>query len=104
MKWKKVGKTTRPFRYDLNQTPYDYTVEVRNRFKGLDLLDRVPDKLWTDVHDIIQETGIKTIPMEKKCKKAKWLSGEALQIAVKRREVKSKGEKGTYTHLNSEFQ
>ena len=90
---KKEGKTTRPFRYDLNQTPYDYTVEVRNRFKGLDLIDRVPDELWTEVHDIVQETGIKTTPMENKCKKAKWLSKEALQIAVKRREVKSKGEK-----------
>ena len=82
-----------PLRYDLNQIPYDYTVEVRNRFKGLDLIDRVPDELWMEVRDIIQETGIKTISMEKKCKKAKWLSGEALQIAVKRREVKSKGEK-----------
>ena len=89
----KVGKTTRPFRYDLNQIPYDYTVEVRNRFKRLDLIDRMPDELWMEVHDIVQETGIKTIPMEKKCKKAKWLSGEALPIAVKRREVKSKGEK-----------
>ena len=89
---KKVGKTARPFRYDLNQFPYDYTVEVRNRFKGLDLIDRVPDELWNEVHDIVQETGIKTIPMEQKCKKAKWLSGEALQIAVKRREVKSQGE------------
>ena len=88
---KKVGKTARPFRYNLNQIPYDYTVEVRNRFKGLDLIDRVPDELWTKVHDIVQETGIKTIPMEKKCKKAKWLSGEALQIAMKRREAKSKG-------------
>ena len=87
---KKVGKTTRPLRYDLNQIPYDYTVEVRNRFKGLDLIDRVPDELWNEVCDIVQETGIKTIPMEKKCKKAKWLSGEALQIAVKRREVKGK--------------
>ena len=87
---KKVGKTTRPFRYDLNQIPYDYTVEVRNRFKALDLIDRVPYELWTEVHDIVQETGIKTIPMEKKCKKAKWLSEEALQIAVKRREVKAK--------------
>ena len=85
---KKVGKTARPFRYDLNQIPYDYTVEVRNRFKGLDMIDRVPDELWTDIHDIVQETGIKTIPMEMKCKKAKWLSGEALQIAVKRREVR----------------
>ena len=88
---KKVGKITRPFRYDLNQIPYDYTVEVRNRFKGLDMIDRVPDELWNEVCDIVQETGIKTIPMEKKCKKAKLLSGEALQIAVKRREVKSKG-------------
>ena len=101
---KKVGKTTRPFRYDLNQIPYDYTVEVRNRFKGLDLIDRVPDELWTEVRDIVQETGIKIIPMEKKCKKAKWLSGEALQIAVKRREGKSKGEKERYKHLNAEFQ
>ena len=83
---KKVGKTTRPFSYDLNQIPYDYTMEVRNRFKGLDLIDRVHDELWNEVHDIVQETGIKTIPMEKKCKKAKWLSGEALQIAVKRSE------------------
>ena len=89
---KKVGKTTRPFRYDLNQTPYGYTVEVRNRFKGLALIDRVPDEVWNEVRDIVQETGIKTIPMEKKSKKAKWLSGEALQIAVKRREGKSKGE------------
>ena len=87
---KKVGKTTRPFRYDLNQIPYDYTVEVRNRFKGLDLIDRVPDKLWMEIHDIVEETGIKKIPMEKKCKKAKWLSGEALQIAVNRREAKEK--------------
>ena len=74
MKLNKVGKTTRPFRYDLNQTPYDYTVEVRNRFKGLDLIDRAPDELWMEFHDIVQETKIKTIPMEKKCKKAKWLS------------------------------
>ena len=101
---KKIGKTTRPFRYDLNQIPYDYTVEVRHRFKGLDLIDRVPDELWTEVCDIVQETGIKTIPMEKKCKKAKWLSGEALQISVKRREAKSKGEKERYKHLNAEFQ
>ena len=90
---KKVGKTTRPFPYDLNQIPYDYRVEVRNRFKGLDLIDRVPDEIWTEVHDIVQETGIKTIPMEKKCKKEKWLSEEALQIAVQRRGAKSKGEK-----------
>ena len=98
-----MGKITRPFRYDLNQIPYNYTVEVRNRFKGLDLKDRVPDELWTEVRDIVQETGIKTIPMEKKCKKATWLSGEALQIAVKRREAKSKGEKERYKHLNAEF-
>ena len=101
---KKVGKTTRPFRYELNQMPYDYTVEVRNRFKGLDLIDREPDELWTEVLDIVQGTRIKTIPMEKKCKKAKWLSEEALPIAVKRREVKSKGEKERYSHLNAEFQ
>ena len=101
---KKVGKTTRPFRYDLNQIPYNYAVEVRNRFKGLDLINRVPDELWTEVGDTVQETGIKTIPVEKKCKKAKWLSGEALQIAVKRREAKSKGEKEKYKHLNAEFQ
>ena len=100
LKLKKVGKTTRPFRYDLNQIPYDYTVEVRNRFKGLDLVDRVPDELWNEVRDIVQETGIKIIPMEKKCKKAKWLSEEALQIAVKRKEV----EKERYKHLNTEFQ
>ena len=101
---KKVGKTIRPFRYDLNQIPYNYTVEVGNRFKGLDLTDRVPDELWTEVRDIVQETAIKTIPMEKKCKKAKWLSEDALQIAVKRREAKSKGEKERYKHLNAEFQ
>ena len=87
---KKVGKTTRPFRYGLNQIPYDYTVEVRNRFKGLDLIDGVSDELWTEVCDMVQETGLKSIPMEKKCKKAKWLSEKALQTAVKRREVKSK--------------
>ena len=99
-----MGKIIRQFTYDLNQIPYDYTVEARNRFKGLDLIDRVPDELWIEVHDIVQETGIKTIPMEKKCKKAKWLSGEALQIAVKRKEAKSKGEKERYKHLNAEFQ
>ena len=87
---KKVEKTTRPFRYGPNQIPYDYTVEVRNRFKGLDLIDRVPDELWMEVRDIVQETGIKTIPKKKKCKTEKWLSEEALQIAVKRREMKSK--------------
>ena len=99
-----MGKTTRPFRYDLNKIAYDYTVEVRHRFKGLDVTDRVPDELWTEVSDNVQETGIKTIPTEKKCKKAKWLSGEALQIAVKRREAKGKGEKERYKHLNAEFQ
>ena len=101
---KKVGKTTGPFRYDLNQIPYNYTVEVMNRFKGLDLVNRVPDELWNEVLDIVQETGIKTISMEKKCKKAKWLSGEALQIAVERREAKYKGEKERYKHLKAEFQ
>ena len=101
---KKVGKTTRPFMYDLNQIPYDYTVEVINRFKGLDLIDRVPEELWAEVHDIVQETVIKTIPKKRKCKKAKWLSEEALQIAVKRTEMKGKGEKERYTHLNAEFQ
>ena len=101
---KKVGKTTRPFRYDLNQIPYNYTVEVRNRFKGLDLIDRLPDELWTEVRGIVQETEIKTIPMEKKCKKARWPSGEALQIAVKRREEKSKGEKEIYIHFNGDLQ
>ena len=87
---KKVEKTTRPFKYDLNQIPYDYRVEVRNRFKGLDLIDRVPEERWMEVHDIVQETGIKTIPKKKKCKKAKWLSEKALQIAVERREAKRK--------------
>ena len=104
LKLKKVGKTTRPFRYDLHQIPYDYTVEVRNRFKGLDLRDREPEKLWMEVRDIVQGTGIKSIPIEKKCKKAKWMSEEALQIAVKRSEVKSKGGKERYSHLNVEFQ
>ena len=104
LKLKKVVKTSRPFRYDLNQIPYNYTVEVTNRFKELDLIDRVPEELWTKVRDIVQETGIKTIPKKKKCKKAKWLSEEALQIAVKRREAKSKGEKERYMHLNAEFQ
>ena len=96
---KKVGKTTKPFRYDLNQIPYDYTLEVTNRFKGLDLIDKVPEELWTEVHDIVQEAVIKTIPKKKKCKKAKWLSEEALQIAEKRRKAKGKGEKESYTHL-----
>ena len=98
---KKVWKT---IRYDLNQIPYDYTVEVRNRFKGLDLIDRVPEELRTEVHGIVQETGIKTILKKKKCKKAQWLTEEALQIAVKRREVKRKGGKERYKNLNAEFQ
>ena len=100
VKLKKVGKTTRPFRHDLNQIPYDYRVEVRN--KGLELIDRVPDELWTEVRDTVQETGIKTIPMEKKCNTAKWLSEEALQMAVKRSE--KQGERERYSHLNAEFQ
>ena len=100
----KVEKLIRPFLYDLNQISYDYTVEVRNRFKGLDLIDRELDELWMEVGDIVQETGIKTISKKKKCEKAKWLSEEALEITVKRREVKSKGEKERYTRLNAEFQ
>ena len=104
LKLKNVGITTTPFRYDLSQIPYDYTVEVRNRFKGLDLIDRVPEELWTEVHDIVQEAGIKTIPKKKKCKKTKWFSQETLQIAVKIREVKGKGEKERYTRLKAEFQ
>ena len=101
---KKVGKNTRPFRYDLNKISYDYTVKVTNRFKGLGLIDRLPEELWVEVHDIVQEAVIKTISKKKKCKKAKWLSEEALQIAEKRREVKGKGVKERYTHLNAEFQ
>ena len=101
---KKVGKTYRPFRYDLNRIPYDYIVRMRNRFKGLDLIDGVPDEIWNEVCDTVQETRIKTIPKEKKCKKAKWLSEEALQIAVRRKEAKSKGEKERYKHLNAAFQ
>ena len=101
---KKVRKTTRPFRYDLNQIPYNYTVKVTSRFKGLDLVDRVPEELWTDVSDTVQESVIKTIPKQKKCNKAKWLSEEALQIAEKRREAKGKGEKERYTYLNADFQ
>ena len=104
LKLNKVGKTTRPFRYDLNQIPYDYTVEVTNRFKRLDLIDRVPEELWTALHDTVQEGVIKTIPKKKKCKKAKWSSEEALQIAEKRREAKGKEEKERYTNLNAEFQ
>ena len=104
LKLKKVGKTTRPFRYDLNQIPYDYTVKVTNRFKGLYLIDRVLEELWAEVCDIVQEAGIKTIPKKKKGKKAKWLCDKALQIAEKRREAKGRGEKERYTHLNAEFQ
>ena len=99
-----MEKTTRPFRYDLNQIPNDCTVEVMNRFKGLDLIDRVPKELWIKIHDIVQEAVIKIIPKKKKCKKARRLSEEALQIVVKRREVKGKGEKERYTHSNAEFQ
>ena len=97
-----MGKTTRPLIYDLHQIPYNYTVEVKNRCKGLDLIDRVPEELWMEIRDIVQETGIKTIPKKKKCKKAKWLSEEALVIAEKRREAKGKKER--YSHLNAEFQ
>ena len=103
LKLKKVGKTTRPFEYGLNQIPYDYTMKVRNKFKGLDLIDRVPEELWMEVCDIVQETGIKTIPKKTKCKKAKWLSEEALQIAKKRIAAKGNGEIERYTHLNAEF-
>jgi len=101
---KKVGKATRRFRYDLNQIPYNYTVKVTNRFKGLDLIDGVPEELWMEVHSFVQEVVMKTIPMKKEYKKAKWLSEEALQIAEKRREAKGKGEKERYSHLNAEFQ
>ena len=96
LKLKKVWKTTRPFRYDLNQIPYNYTVEVTNRFKGLDLIDRVPEELWVEVHNIVLKAVIKTIPKKKKSRKAKWLSEEALQTAMKKREVKDKGEKERY--------
>ena len=104
LKLNKVEKTTRPFRYDLNQITYNYTVEVTKRFNGLELIDRVPELLWTEVFNSLQEAVIKTIPKKKKCKKAKWLSEEALQIAEKRREAKGKGKKGRYIHLNAEFQ
>ena len=104
LKLKEAGKTTRPFSYDLNQIPYNYIVEVTNRFKGIDLIDRVPEELWTEVQNIVQEVVIKKIPKKKKSKKAKWLSKEALQIDEKRREAKGKGEKERYTHLNAEFQ
>ena len=103
LKLKKVGKTTRPFRYDLNQIPYDYTVEVTNRFKGL-RSDRVPEELWMEVRNVVQEAVIKTIPKKTKCKKAEWLSEEALRIAEKRREMNGEREKERYTHLNAEFQ
>ena len=103
-KWKKVGKITRTFKYDLNQIPYDFTVEVTNRFKESDLIDRVTKELWTEVCDTVQEAVIKIIPKKKKCKKARWLSEEALQIAEKRREAKGKGEKERYTPVNGEFQ
>ena len=99
-----MERSTRSFSYGLNQIPYDYTVEVRNRFKRLDLIDRVPDELWMEIHDIVEETGIKTIPKKNKYKKAKWLSEQAVQRAVKRWEAKNKGEKQRYTHLNAEFQ
>ena len=101
---KKVGKTTKPCRYEINKVPYDYIVEVRNRFKGLDLVERMPEELWAEVCNIVQEAVIKTIAKKKKGKKAKWLSEEALQITERRREVKGKGERKRYTHLNAEFQ
>ena len=101
---KKIGENTRPFRYDLNQIPYDYTVEVTNRFKGLDLVDRVPEELWTEVHNIVQKVVTKIIPKNMKFRKAKWLSEDALQTAKKRREAKGKGEWERYTRLNAEFQ
>ena len=104
LKLKQVGKTTRPFRYDLNKIPYDYTVEVTNRFKGLDLIERVPEELWMEVRDIVQEALIKTILKKKKCKKAKWLSEEASQIAEKRREAKGKRKRERYIQLKAEFQ
>ena len=105
LKLKKVGKTMRQFRYDLKQIPCKYTVEVTNRFKGLDLMDRIPEELWTEVCDLVQEAVIKgKSPRKKKSKKAKWLSEEALQIAEKRRKAKGKGKKERYIHLNAEFQ
>ena len=100
---KKVGKTTRPFRYDPNKIPYDFTMEVTNRFKGLDLVDRVPEELWTEVHNTVQESMTKTIPKKKKCARAKWLSEEALQIPEEGREGEDKGERVRYTQLNAEF-
>ena len=103
LKLKKIGKTTRPFRYDLNQMPYDYKVKVTNRFKRLELIDRLPEELWMEVCNVVQEAVFKTIPKKKKCKKSKWLSEEALQIAGERREANSKGEKERHIHLNAEF-
>ena len=104
LKLKKVGKTTIPFSYDLNQIPYEYSMEVRNRFKGLDLIDRIPDELWMEIHDIVQETGIKTIPMEKKCKKSKMAVWGGLTNSCEKKRSESKGKKERYTHLNAEFQ
>ena len=104
LKLKKVGKTTRPFRYDLNQTTYNYGVKVTKRFKRLDLIDRVSEELWMEVHNIVQKAVIKTIPKKRKCKEANWLSEEALQIAERKKEAKGKGEKERYNHLNAEFQ
>ena len=104
LKLKEVEKIASPFRYDLNQILYDYPLEVRNKFKGLDLIDRVPEELWMEVHDTLQEAMIKIISKKNKCKMAKWLSEEAFQIAEKRREAKVKGKKERYTHLNAEFQ
>ena len=103
LKLKKVGETPRPFRYHLNQILYDYTVKVTNRFKGLDLIERVPEELWMEIHNIVQEAVTKAIPKKKKCKKAKWLSEEVSQIAEKRREMKSRGKRERYTQLNAEF-
>ena len=104
LKWKKVGKTTGSFRYDLNHIPYNYAVEVTNRFKGLDLIYRVPEEVKTEIHDIVQERVTKPIPKKKKCQKTKWLTEDALQLAEKRREAKAKGEEEKYTHLRAEFQ
>ena len=103
LKLKKVGETPRPFRYHLDQILYDYTVKVTNRFKGLDLIERVPEELWMEIHNIVQEAVTKAIPKKKKCKKAKWLSEEVSQIAEKRREMKSRGKRERYTQLNAEF-
>ena len=104
LKLKKIGKTTRPFTYDINQIHCDYTVEVTNRFKGLDVIDRMPEELWMEVHNVSRESVTKSISKKRKCKKAKWLSDEALQIAEERREVKSREERGKYIQLNAQFQ